>query len=169
MTDRLASAPRLWPIVAKRLDIVLQDLASFRIRTWKERQENWLLSWKKLQTQRKVAKVKTNLALILGRLDRSLNEPAKSYLTPKNQNLKCFNAHQSKWSQYTCARVVDEVWQSQHSVYETDYHNHAIKNVPAAFDVTKKLESDQLENHFPQEDECADLWKRVKRQLQSWY
>lgn len=35
MTDRLARAPRLWPMVAKRLDIVLQDLASFRMRTYK--------------------------------------------------------------------------------------------------------------------------------------
>ena len=39
MTDRLASAPRLCPIVAKRLDIVLQFLASFRIRTFEKQQE----------------------------------------------------------------------------------------------------------------------------------
>ena len=39
MTDRLASAPRLCPIVANRLDMVLQFLASFRIRTFEKQQE----------------------------------------------------------------------------------------------------------------------------------
>ena len=54
MTDRLASAPRLCPIVANRLDMVLQFLASFRIRTFEKQQEkmkysikfDWREQWK---------------------------------------------------------------------------------------------------------------------------